>query len=252
MIEPFFFANGLFGVWRDVPGAKRAWILAPPFAEEEKSARRTLTDIARFLQSHGEANLLFSFRGQGDSGGDFASLGLSEWREDFSNAINETKRRAPNAEIGLLGVRLGASLALEVAAQRDDIAEMVLLEPLLSGRSFLGQQLMRQKIRAQMTDNASAELGVRSAEFDDLDGWPIGAKMKSELQALDVMKPSFEIGCRTFLFQIGPKTEVAPNLRALGEKLNASVDVVVMPPFWNLLDYSDCAPLLKALDLFGV
>ncbi len=247
MIEPFFFADQLFGVWRGVPDSKRAWVLVPPFAEEEKSARRTLGDIARFFDSRGESSLLFSLRGQGDSGGDFSTLGLSDWREDLRNAIEEAKRRAPESQIGVLGVRLGASLALEVAANRNDVAQLVLIEPLLSGRSFLSQQLMRQKIRAQMTGETNAESTSRSAEVDDLDGWPLGAKMKSELQALDLMKSQFAVSARVRLFQVGPKSEVTPPLRALVEKIGGSVQAVVMPPFWNLLDYSDSAPLLKEL-----
>ncbi len=247
MIEPFFFADNLFGVWRAAPDAKTVWVLAPPFAEEEKSARRVLTEIALGFQSRGEANLLFSFRGQGDSGGDFASVELSDWRADLSNAIEEAKRRVPGAHIAVLGVRLGASLALQVAAKREDVSQLVLIEPLLSGRSFLSQQLMRQKIRAQMTGESNTQCAVRSAEYEDLDGWPLGAKLKSDLQALDLTRESFEAKAQTRVIQVGPKAEVTLALRALGEKLNAQVEPVVIPPFWNLLDYSDPAPLLQQL-----
>ncbi len=247
MIEPFFFAANLFGVWRAAPDAETVWVLAPPFAEEEKSARRVLTEIALLFRSRGEASLLFSFRGQGDSGGDFASVSLDEWRADLSSAIEEAVRRAPNATIRVLGVRLGASLALQVASKRDDVTQLVLIEPLLSGRSFLSQQLMRQKIRAQMTGEASAEPGVRTAQYEDLDGWPLGATLKSDLQRLDLGRESFDFKAQTRVFQVGPKPEVALPLRALGEKLNAPVEAVVIPPFWNLLDYCDSAPLLDRL-----
>ena len=244
---PFFFGPDLFGIWRDAPNAARVWVLAPPFAEEEKSARRTLTDIARHFGGGGAASLLFSFRGCGDSGGDFAEMGLDEWRADLSSAVEEAHRRAPGAEVALLGVRLGASLCLEVAATRDDIAEVVLIEPLLSGRSFLAQQLMRQKIRAQMTEAPSAEQGVRSAEWDDLDGWPLGARMKADLNALDLSKAPLALAAPVRILQVGPKAEVAPPLRALADKLAAPAGAVILPPFWNLLDYADSAPLLARL-----
>ncbi|RYX81811.1 hypothetical protein EON83_22390 [bacterium] len=247
-VDAFFFADDLFGVWREAVGAQRVWVLAPPFGEEEKSARRTLTDIAREFEARGESSLLFSFRGCGDSKGDFARMGLGDWRDDLANALSEAKQRAPKAQIGLLGARLGASLCLQVAAGRDDIAELALLEPLLSGRSFLSQQMMRQKIRAQMTgETGAAAEQVKSTEYDDLDGWALGPTMKADLQALDVMKQSFELKSRTRIFQIGPKAEVTPPLRALSEKLGASAEAVVMPPFWNLLDYSDSASLLASL-----
>ena len=110
---------------------------------------------------------------------------------------------------------------------------------------------MRQKIRSQITGEG-AEKGAESvappsSEWDDLDGWPLGPTMKSDLQSLDLMKGPLEARTPTRIFQIGPKTEVAPPLRALSEKLSASAEAVVMPPFWNLLDYSDPAPLLERL-----
>jgi len=246
VIEPFFLEREVFAVWRGIPNAKSAWVLAPPFAEEEKSARRVLTEIASLFERRGASSLIFSFRGQGDSGGDFAQMSLDDWRDDLASAIEETKRRAPSAAIGVLGVRLGASLALQVAARRDDVGELVLLEPLLSGRSFLSQQLMRQKIRAGLTGSASEEAGD-NATFDDLDGWPLGARLKSDLQTLDLSRDTPRFTGKTRVFQIGPKAEVAPPLRAFADKLSAPVEALVMPPFWNLLDYSSPKGLLERL-----
>ncbi len=236
---PFFFGEGLLGVWRGDQTAKRVWVIAPPFAEEEKSARRTLTDIARHFAARGEASLIFSFRGCGDSGGDFAALGLDDWRADLRSAIKEVQRRAPDAEVALLGVRLGASLCLGAAA-RPDVAAVILIEPLLSGRSFLAQQLMRQKIRAQLTGEAE---GVA----DDLDGWPLGERMKSDFHALDLVKSATPVTAPARVIQVGPKPEVAPPMRALADKIGATAEAIMLPPFWNLLDYCDSAPLLARL-----
>jgi len=246
VIEPFFMEREVFAVWRGAPNAQRAWILAPPFAEEEKSARRVLTEIASLFAERSEPSLLFSFRGQGDSGGDFAQMSLEDWQGDLTSAIEETKRRAPAATIGVLGVRLGASLALQVAARRDDVAELVLIEPLLSGKNFLSQQLMRQKIRAGLTGSASSN-EKEGAPFDDLDGWPLGVRMKSDLNALDLGNDTPRFAGKTRVFQIGPKAEVAPPLRAFADKLGAPVEALVMPPFWNLLDYSSPRGLLERL-----
>jgi len=246
VIEPFFMEREVFAVWRGVQGAPRAWVLAPPFAEEEKSARRVLTEVAALFERRGESSLLFSFRGQGDSGGDFAQMSLEDWRDDLASAIEETKRRAPSATLGVLGVRLGASLAHQVATRRDDVAEVVLLEPLLSGRSFLSQQLMRQKIRAGLTGSASSD-AKDEAPFDDLDGWPLGARMKNDLNALDLLRDAPHFKGKARVFQIGPKAEVAPPLRAFADKLSAPIEALVMPPFWNLLDYSSPEGLLERL-----
>lgn len=247
-VEAFFFGTSLFGVWRQAPNSERAWVLIPPFGEEEKSARRTLTDIASLFHQRGESSLIFSFRGTGDSGGDLATTGLDEWRDDLTSAVEEAHRRMPDAQICLLGVRLGASLALQIAAERTDVAELVLIEPLLAGRSFLSQQMMRQKIRSQMTGEGTDTTQPKvSSEVEDLDGWALGKKMKLSLQALDLTKQGFALKASTKIIQVGPKSEVAPPLRALSERLGVTPQAVVAPPFWNLLDYSDPAPLLALL-----
>ena len=234
----------MFGVWRGKENAARAWILCPPFAEEEKSARRVLTLIAQNLEARGQASLLFSFRGTGDSEGDFADANLSVWREDLRAAQAQAQKRAPKAEIALLGVRLGASLALEEA--EGGVQTLVLIEPLLSGRSFLMQQGAKKQIRAQLTGDAAGETQMLPA--DDLDGWRLGTGMKSELSALDLKRQTPQFEGKAHVFQVGPRGEITPPLTHFAASLNTTARAVVMPAFWNLIDYADPSPLLKALE----
>ena len=62
----FFFVSGphrLFGVWRAPSqlSPARVWVFCAPFAEEEKSARRTLAELGEALRACGDASLLFSY-----------------------------------------------------------------------------------------------------------------------------------------------------------------------------------------------
>jgi alpha/beta superfamily hydrolase len=247
-LQAFFFPTGedlrLLGVWRGNETARRAWILCPPFAEEEKSARRVLTLLAQLLESRDEASLLFSFRGTGDSEGDFAGASLSAWREDLRATHDQVKKLAPNAEIALLGVRLGASLAL-LEAEDMGAKTLVLVEPLLSGRSFLMQQGAKKQIRAQLTGESQGE--TQKLRSDDLDGWQLGSEMKAELSSLDLARQTPSFSGKTHVFGVGPRPEAAPPLQNFAGHFKTEARAVVMPPFWNLIDYSDPAPLLKAL-----
>ena len=244
MLEPFFFPSGelqLFGVWRAVLDATRVWILCPPFAEEEKSAHRTLTEIALALQARGEASLLFCYRGTGDSQGEFAHANLSDWRADIRAAIHAATARAPGSQIGLLGVRLGASLA---HLERENAQELLLIEPILSGRSMLSQLNMRQKMRVQMAGGGAA------LPAGDLDGWPLGEKLRDELNALDLRDANAFDG-QSQVWSVGPRAAVAAPLQAFADQIGASTRAVVMPAFWNLLDYTPPTPLLEALGETG-
>lgn len=240
MLEPLFFPSGelrLFGVWRAAPGAERVWVICPPFAEEEKSARRTLTELALALQSRGEASLLFNYRGTGDSEGDFADATLNAWRADLAAATAFVCERVPDAEVAFLGVRLGASLAALESARA---ARLLLIEPILAGRSFLGQLSARQKMRAQMAGGGAA------LPAGDLDGWPLGEALRDELTALDFKAPARFAGASE-VWSVGPRAQVAPPLQSFAEALGASTRAIVMPAFWNLLDYTPPTPLLEAL-----
>ena len=241
MLEPFFFSSGelqLFGVWRTVVNAGRVWVICPPFAEEEKSAHRTLTEISLALQRRGEASLFFSYRGTGDSEGDFGAATLSDWRADIVAAISVATARVPNAEIGLLGVRLGASLAY---IERARASRLLLIEPILSGRAMLSQLNMRQKMRVSMAGGGAA------LPAGDLDGWPLGEPLRADLNALDLREAALHAG-QSQVWNVGPRDAVAPPLQNFADQIGAQTRAIVMPAFWNLLDYTPPTPLLDALN----
>jgi exosortase A-associated hydrolase 2 len=248
-LQAFFFPSSpdveLLGIFRGPATANRVWVLCPPFAEEEKSARRVLTLLAQQLEKHGEASLLFSFRGTGDSQGEFVKAHLAAWKDDLIAAVAKARELAPQAEVALLGVRLGASLALQ-QAESVGAQTLVLIEPLLSGRSFLMQQNAKKQIRAQMTGEEAPDPGAQKANADDLDGWALGAEMRAQLSALDLKREASNFTGQATIFQVGPRPEVSPALQNFADGLKAKAHAVVMPPFWNLIDYSDPAPLLTS------
>ncbi len=248
-MDAFFFPTAddlrLFGVARGPHDADWVWILCPPFAEEEKSSRRFFTLLAQNLESRGAASLVFSFRGTGDSEGEFADATLSAWKRDLSAAKTEAQRRFPRSQIALLGVRLGASLTWQEAGKLG-AKRLILIEPLWSGRSFLMQQNARKQIRAQLTGETASHPAT-DTKIEDLDGWELGQTLKSELGALDLRRETPAFSGPTAFFQIGPKSEIAPPLQALSDATNASARAVVMPAFWNLIDAPDFSPLLEAV-----
>jgi pimeloyl-ACP methyl ester carboxylesterase len=281
MTEPFFFpardGTPLFATWRGAStpasGAVPCWVICAPFAEEEKSAHRTLVELCETLRSQGASTLCFAYRGTGDSGGDFSESTLASWREDILAACEEAGRRSGSTP-GLIGLRLGAGLAAQ-AAREAGASQLVLIEPVLVGRAFLMQLGARKKLRAMMTEEegtSNAEsarcAGTRTpsvesrahTQFEDYDGWPLGEAMREELGALNLMKeaPSLPAESEVLVLQVGPRAEVAPPLLKWAEGLEAHnvpcevrTRAVVMPPFWNRLDLVKSAPLCEAVSGFG-
>ncbi len=261
-LEHFFFGPQamLSGVWHaPQQNIRQVWIFCAPFGEEDKSARRTLNEGARWLAARGHAVLLFNARGAGDSCGDFAQQTLDNWRDDILSAIEEVRRRVPNAPLGLLGVRLGAALAAQISGEnnansqtdswRDSLKHVILLEPILSGQRYWSEMAMRQKLRAKITsqegnpnDNAQAKTSqIPNSESDvfDLDGWPIGEKLQADLRALDLENErNWPASMRVQVFQIGARSEVSNALKNWCEARQISASAIVAQPFWNLLDHA--------------
>lgn len=271
MTEPFFFSGRdntpLFATWRapSTPSATAScWVVCPPFAEEEKSAHRTLVELCEHLSSRGESSLFFAYAGTGDSGGDFAEQTLSSWREDTLSAIKEVARRTKSTP-GLIGLRTGATLAAQVAREAG-VRKLILIEPVLSGRSFLMQLGARKKLRAMITEEEGTSNLARptsnvelKSEIEDYDGWPLSTAMQDELRALDLLREVsiFASNTEVLVLQVGPRAEISPQLQKWTNALktkNHECEIesraVVMPPVWNRLDLVSSSPLCEAVASF--
>jgi hypothetical protein len=111
------------------------------------------------------------------------------------------------------------------------------------------QQNAKKQIRAQLTgESEAAPTASSDSTVDDLDGWALGAAMKAELNALDLRRETPGYSGAAHVFQVGPRPEVAPPLASFAETLGAHSQAIVMPPFWNLIDYADPQPLLNKLE----
>jgi alpha/beta superfamily hydrolase len=275
--EPFFFetqvGGRLFGVWRAPSSQPRVvWVICPPFAEEEKSAHRTLVELCEALRGHGDVSLFFGYRGTADSSGDFAQATLAAWRDDIRAACAEAQRRAPKVPLGLIGLRIGASLAAQLANEVG-ASRLVLIEPLLNGRSYVGAMSQRKKLRAMMTQNDMAQNATSQnvttdtvsdangsaastprvlatadeSDIDDIDGWPLSSTLRGELQALDLMAQEAVFGAKTLVVQVGPREQIGPPLQRFAQNNDATTRAVVMKPFWNLVDYTRADALFETV-----
>ena len=98
---------------------------------------RPFRQLAIQLSEAGCAVLRFDFSGCGDSEGNQEGWSLEGWRDDVAVAIEELKQRVRTTRVGLVGLRLGATLAMQVAETRDDIDAVVVWDPVVDGSAYL-------------------------------------------------------------------------------------------------------------------
>src|SRR6185369_8582111 len=91
--------------------------------------------------------LRFDWSGTGDSSGDGSEPDqVTTWLDDLGQAIEELKRRAGAPRVHLVGLRVGATLAAQVAASRDDVDSTVLWMPSMTGAAWVGEMAKLHKL----------------------------------------------------------------------------------------------------------
>ncbi len=247
----------LYGVCHSSTLQARAPILfAPALFEERKSAYRILHQLALHLAEQGHPVLRFDFRGSGESGGRLHERHWSDLCEDLKTAFEASAKMCDTARPHLLGLRMGATLCLQVG-QELDAASIIALAPIPKGATQVRHWRLRSKMRAQLTtlekpENTQAD-EPRKAETSsvDLDGYSVSPQFLEECQAIDLLK-SKPLACPSLLAQIGPRKEASVEFQNLQEKLGPRCRLknVRMEPFWERIDGVDMQPLIGGLDDF--
>lgn len=222
--------------------------------EERKAAQRPLVELARSLCARGHAVLRFDYAGCGDSEGDFDTCTVGSWQADLAAAIAWTRAETGAARVGLLGVRVGAALALASAASRDDVAWLALWEPVVSGAAYLDHELRRKLMKEMLTFGSSR--GSRAALADelaagrtvDLDGYPLTPALHAALVALDATRALPPAPCPVLIAHATPAATAAEPIEQLDAALRAAglattLAILALPPFWSLVGLADTAPL---------
>ncbi len=134
---------------KDTP-PERAFLFAPAFAEEMNRARRVTADAARMIAARGGVALILDPHGTGDSGGEFAAARWETWLADLATARAWLGERHPGIEVRLVGLRLGALLAMTAwTSDPDAYGGAILWQPVLRGETFL-TQFLRLRLAADL------------------------------------------------------------------------------------------------------
>lgn len=182
-MNAFFFGERerqLFGVYTPPKGGARggqAVLLCYPFGSEHMRAHRAFRQLSGLLNRAGAHVLRFDYLGTGDSAGRGDEASFPQWIEDIGTAIDELKDTCGAATVSIIGLRLGAALAAQAAAERTDVERVILWDPIVDGSRYLSE--------------ITAIAGSPSIADDEpmgVTGFPVTGDMRRELRALDLRR----------------------------------------------------------------
>lgn len=229
-----------------------------PFAEEMNRSRRMAALQARALAAQGYAVLQIDLHGCGDSSGDFGDARWDGWKRDLSAAADWLAARTGQA-LTLLGLRLGAALALElVPVLARPPATLLLWQPALSGPAFLAQ-FLRLRIASDMLSGDDARAGTASLRAALARGETLeiaGYDLHPELaQAIELLDPAplvpRAVPVHWFELAAAPDRPVTAAARSTVERWRRAraqvwLHQVVGQPFWSHPEVADCPALVEA------
>jgi len=218
METPLFFRNkscNLFGVLhspddhqKPLFGKKLGFVFCHPFAEEKLIAHRVMVNLARRLTGEGIYCLRFDYMGHGDSDADFEDSTIETRLSDIHCAVEYLKNRYQVERIGLLGVRLGATLAALVCGSIPVINALVLISPIVKGKPYI-EQCLRSNLTTQMAifrkivkDREQLVRDLMAGEKVNIDGYLLTRTLYQQIEAINLLDGSSMLPQNVMLIQV--------------------------------------------------
>ncbi len=135
-------------------------------------SRHQFTKLAQFLLTKNIATHVLDVRGTGDSPDELAQATWEMWRNDVAQAFNVVAAKTPNTPVFVIGLRLGALLALDTCAHHGMTpAGICLWEPQFSGKLAMKQFMRIANVGAAMTGKS---LAIDSQPNEETSGKEVG------------------------------------------------------------------------------
>jgi uncharacterized protein len=235
METPLFIENReyrLFGVLHEAKRkanqnySPRALVICNPFAEESIISHRVIVNLARCLAENGWHCFRFDYMGEGDSEGNFEDATLETRLLDIEAAVAFTSHQLETTQVGLLGVRFGATLAAAACTSIEGIDPLIMIAPIVAGRPYLGQ-LLRSNLAFQMAayrsivkDREALLADLNNGKGVNVDGYLLTSRLYREMAELELLTVQFKSHPRVFVMDINKsdKQPAKKNIQSLCEQ----------------------------------
>jgi pimeloyl-ACP methyl ester carboxylesterase len=171
----------------DEQPARAGLVIVPPFGWEDICSYRPLRSLARSLASQGIAVLRFDLPGTGDSSGSARDSDLfPAWIGSVQAAVAELKVVSGVPMVSVLGIRLGAIVALAAASSGTAVKNLILWSASANGRAVVRE--LRAFRNLEVAEYAEGEAPPpQPVPGLEVAGFLLNPETEKAIQAFDVV-----------------------------------------------------------------
>jgi alpha/beta superfamily hydrolase len=191
-VEPFYFGRALQRLYgchhfpQILSSREFVVIVCSPIGQEYLKSHRVIYQLAVLLSKVGFHVLRFDYFGCGDSEGNFEQGTMIQWERDVLTALDEIQYRSGIRKVCLIGLRIGARLALQATTGCRNCISLVFWEPVFNGDAYVRQlQNLHQEYIShlryrEISLTNPTEEGVNS----EILGFPMTSVLRDELNMI--------------------------------------------------------------------
>lgn len=223
----------------------RVWVFCNPFLEEKTYTQSVYKYFADFLVRSGDAVIRFDYQGDGDSEGILEDIDLDDWCDDIVDATKFVGNICNNPSFNLFGLRLGGSLAWNVA-RKIKIDQILLWDPIIDGDDYLNQ-LLRFNLTAQLStygkvkeDRSVLRQNLKEGKVVNILGYEVNARLSNSLSNIQLSnKITPESDINIVISSMSSNPTPAPSLLTLVDGSLIKLSAVKTRPFWHEPRFND-------------
>jgi hypothetical protein len=218
------------------------WVVCHAFGMEQIHLGRLDVIVARTLASAGFTVLRFAGQGYGDSELGMDVVGLSSHLAEAEDAVELMRRQHGVEQVGLMGARLGGTVAA-LAAARLNLPYLAMWDPVVRGKQYV-RELLRSQMLSEIVESGDGggqvHLSKIQEELDeqgwtDLRGWRLSKSACDEISRVDLGGSLAEYGGSALVVALSRTPKVPKSLGDVAEAMsNRGVDctlALVQDPF---------------------
>lgn len=226
-----------------------AVLVCNPYGFEAQCAHQSIARIACDVAQAGFAALRFDYAGTGDSSGDeFEPELLQRWIASVHQACDFLKAQSGASRVVLVGLRLGAAIATQAALEREDIAGLVAIAPVVHGRKYLRELKVLGSLFTQGSTPEADDAPLQAA------GFVLTRHACAQVAAINLTHMARLPAPQVLLVErddMGAPNDWAPALQALGAQVTRAqwpgYGAMMVDPINSLVPEAILAGLLATL-----